>query len=57
MRITRGTLGLMTALPSNHEGKLDRVFHDVLYSGTQALRSEGGFVKGVMANWPRDDAE
>lgn len=40
----------------NQEGKLSRVVQDLLFSGTQALR-DGGFVKGLMANWPGDDAE
>lgn len=56
-----GTLGLITAFPSpppkkNPEGKLSRVVQDLLFSGIQARR-DGGFVKGVMANWPGDDAE
>lgn len=52
-----GTLGLITVLSQkNQEGKLSRVVQDLLFSGTQALRG-GGFVKGLMANWPGDDAE
>lgn len=53
-----GTLGLITAPPQkkNQERKLSRVVQDLLFSGIQARR-DGGFVKGVMANWPGDDAE
>lgn len=54
-----GTLGLITAPPpqkKNQERKLSRVVQDLLFSGIQARR-DGGFVKGVMANWPGDDAE